>query len=88
MRIFEIIVILLSVITVILSMFNVKNFKHAFYILLGLFLLFNLIFEGLRYEVLSLILTVTIIGLPTLSFIRLRRIFSIGMLILMLSLIF
>ena len=88
MRIFEIIVILLSVITVILSMLNVKTFKHAFYILLGLFLLFNLIFEGLRYEVLSLILTVTIIGLPTLSFIRLRRIFSIGMLILMLSLIF
>lgn len=88
MRIFETIVILLGVVIILLSIFNVKTYRRTTYVLLGLFLLLNMITEGLRYEVLSLILAITIIGLPSLSFIRLRRMLSIGILIMMLSLIF
>lgn len=88
MRIFETIVILLGVIIMILSILQVKSYRRTSYVLLSLFLLLNMIIEGLRYEVLSLILAITIIGLPTLSFIRVRRIFSIGIFIMMLSLIF
>ncbi len=88
MRIFETIVILLGVIIMILSMLQVKSYRRTSYVFLSLFLLLNMIIEGLRYEVLSLILAITIIGVPTLSFIRVRRILSIGIFILMLSLIF
>lgn len=88
MRIFETVVIVLSVSIMIMSILQVKRYRHTTYVLLGLFLLLNMLMEGLRYEVLSMILAVTIIGIPTLSFIRVRRIFSIGIFIMMLSLIF
>lgn len=88
MRIFETIVILLGVVIMLLSMLKVKSYRRTTYVLLGLFLLLYMIMEGLRYEVLSMILAITIIGIPTLSFIRVRRIFSMGIFIMMLSLIF
>lgn len=88
MRIFETIVILLGVIIMILSMLKVKSYRRTTYVLLGLFLLLNMITEGLRYEVLSLILAITIIEIPTLSFIRVRRMLSIGIFVMMVSLIF
>ena len=87
MRIFETIVILLGVIIMILSILQVKSYRRISYVLLSLFLLLNMITEGLRYEVLSLILAITILGLPTLSFIRVRRMLSIGIFIMMVSLI-
>ena len=88
MRIFETIVILLGVVIMLLSMLKVKSYRRTTYVLLGLFLLLNMITEGLRYEVLSMILAITIIGIPTLSFIHVRRIFSMVIFIIMLSLIF
>ena len=88
MRIFETVVIVLSISIMIMSILQVKRYRHTTYVLLGLFLLLNMLMEGLRYEVLSMILAVTIIGIPTLAFIRVRRIFSIGIFIMMLSLIF
>ena len=88
MRIFETIVILLGVIIMILSILKVKSYRRTTYVLLGLFLLLNMITEGLRYEVLSLILAITIIEIPTLSFIRVRRMLSIGIFVMMVSLIF
>ncbi len=87
MRLFELLTVMMSILIVLLTFFQFKKLNVYSFSIYSLLLLLTLIVEGLRYEVLLIVLFSILMHVPLKRISSIKRVFSISFIMIMLVLI-